>query len=56
MKNNEEPRATYASRFLPPPLLRCQVYFITFVDVHPRSGEQVFETIVLSDPAPGEDE
>jgi hypothetical protein len=51
MSNNEQPRATYASRFLPPPLLRHQGYFILFVNVHPQSGEQVSETIVLYDPA-----
>jgi hypothetical protein len=41
---------------LPPLLLRRQGYFIQFVDVHPRSGEQVFETVILSDPAMGEGE
>jgi hypothetical protein len=41
---------------LPPPLLRYQGYFISFIDVHLQLGEQVFRTIVLSDPAPGEGE
>jgi hypothetical protein len=35
-------------------LLRHRDYFISLVDVHLRSGEQVSGTIVLSDPAPGE--
>jgi hypothetical protein len=42
--------------FLPHPLLRRQVYFITIGDVHLRLGEQFFETVVLSDPAPGDRE
>jgi hypothetical protein len=54
--NNEQPRATYESRFSPPLLLRRQGYFIQFIDVHPRLGEQVFETVILSDPAMGEGE
>jgi hypothetical protein len=37
-------------------LLHRQGYFIPFVDVHLRSGEQVSGTVVLSDPAPGEGE
>jgi hypothetical protein len=37
-------------------LLRRRGYFIPFVDVHLRSGEQVSRTIVFSDPAPGEGE
>jgi hypothetical protein len=37
-------------------LLRCQGYFILFIDVYLRSGEQVSGTIVLSNPTPGEDE
>jgi hypothetical protein len=41
---------------LPHPLLRRQDYFIPFVDVYLQPGEQVFGTIVLSDPAPGEGE
>jgi hypothetical protein len=41
---------------LPHPLLRRQDFFIPFIDVHQRSGEQVSETIILSDPAPGEGE
>jgi hypothetical protein len=45
--NNKQQWATYASRFLPP--LRCQGYFILFIDVHPWSGEQVSETIIISD-------
>jgi hypothetical protein len=36
---------------LPLLLLRRQGYFIPFVDVHMRSGEQVSGTVVLSDPA-----
>jgi hypothetical protein len=36
-------------------LLLCrQGYFIPFTNVHPQSGEQVSETIILSDPATGE--
>jgi hypothetical protein len=31
-------------------------YFISFIDVHPQSGEQVSGTVVLSDLAPEEDE
>jgi hypothetical protein len=31
-------------------------YFIPFIDVHLRSGEQVSRTVVLSDPALGEGE
>jgi hypothetical protein len=41
---------------LPLLLLRHRGYFIPFVDVHLRSGEQVSGTVVLSDPTPGEDE
>jgi hypothetical protein len=41
---------------LPLLLLRRRGYFIPFVDVHLRSGEQVSGTVVLSDPAPGEGE
>jgi hypothetical protein len=37
-------------------LLRRQGYFISFIDVYLRSGEHVSETIVLSDPSPGEGE
>jgi hypothetical protein len=37
-------------------LLRHRGYFIPFVGVHLRSGEQVFGIIILSDPAPGEGE
>jgi hypothetical protein len=37
-------------------LLRRQDFFIPFIDVHLRSGEQVSETAVLSDPASGEGE
>jgi hypothetical protein len=51
--NNEEPRATKASILSPPPLLRRQGYFIPFVDVHLRLGEQVSRTVVLSNPTPG---
>jgi hypothetical protein len=36
--------------------MRLRGYFIPFVDMHLRSGEQVSETIVLSDPAPEESE
>jgi hypothetical protein len=32
--------------------LHCQVYFISFIDVHLRSGEQVFKIIILTDPTP----
>jgi hypothetical protein len=39
-----------------PPLLRRQAYFIPFIDMHLQSGEQVSETIVLTDPAPGDGE
>jgi hypothetical protein len=54
--NHELPQATNASRFLPPPLLRRQGYFILFIDVHLQPGEQVSGTIVLSEPALGEGE
>jgi hypothetical protein len=37
-------------------LLRRRGYFIPFVDVYLRSGEQVSGTIVLTDPAPGDGE
>jgi hypothetical protein len=37
-------------------MLHYQGYFIPFIDVHLLSGEQVSETIVLSDPASGEGE
>jgi len=37
-------------------LLRRRVYFIPFVGVQLRSGEQVSGTVVLSDPAPEEGE
>jgi hypothetical protein len=37
-------------------LLRSRCYFIPFIDVYLRSGEQVSKTIILSDPASGEDE
>jgi hypothetical protein len=37
-------------------LLRRRGYFIPFVDVHLRSGEQVSGTVVLSELAPGEGE
>jgi hypothetical protein len=53
---NEQPRATSASRFSPPLLVRHQCYFILFVDAHLQSGEQVSITVVLSDPALGEGE
>jgi hypothetical protein len=35
---------------------RYQGYFIPFIDVHLRSGEQVSRTVVLSDLAPEEGE
>jgi hypothetical protein len=54
--NNEQPRATNASSLSPPLLLRRQGYFIPFIDVHLRSGEQVSETVVLSHPTSGEGE
>jgi hypothetical protein len=54
--NNQQPRATNASRFSPPPLLRRQSYFIMFINMHVRLGEQVSKIIVLSDHAPGEGE
>jgi hypothetical protein len=41
---------------LPLLLLRRRGYFIPFVDVHLRSGEQVSGTVVLNDYALGEDE
>jgi hypothetical protein len=53
--NNEQTQVINTSRFLPPPLLRHQVYFIPIAGVHMQLGEQVFEIVVLSDPAPGED-
>jgi hypothetical protein len=56
MSNHEQPRATYASRFSSPPLLRRHGYFTPFVDVHSRSGEQVSGTIILSDATMGEGE
>jgi hypothetical protein len=37
-------------------LLRRQDFFILFIDVHLQLGEQVFETVVLSNPAPREGE
>jgi hypothetical protein len=37
-------------------MLRCQDFFIPFVDVYLRSGEQVSGTVILSDPALGEGE
>jgi hypothetical protein len=40
----------------PHPLLHCQDFFISFINVHLRSGKQVFKIIILSDPAPGEGE
>jgi hypothetical protein len=43
-------------RSLAHPPLRRQDFFIPFVDVHLRSGEQVSRTVVLSDPASGEGE
>jgi hypothetical protein len=39
---------------LPPSLLHRQGYFILFINVHLRPGEQISETIVLNDPAPRE--
>jgi hypothetical protein len=54
--NNEHPRAIYASKFSPPPLLHHQDYFIMFDDVHLQLGKQISGTVILSDPAPGEDE
>jgi hypothetical protein len=36
--------------------MRHQGYFIPIINVYLRSEEQVFETVVLSDPAPEEDE
>jgi hypothetical protein len=42
--------------YVSPLLLRHRGYFIPFIDVHLRSGEQVSRIVVLSDPAPGEDE
>jgi hypothetical protein len=54
--NTEQPRATNASRSSPHPLLRRYDFFIPFADVHLRSGEQVSETVVLSDPVLGEGE
>jgi hypothetical protein len=53
MNSHEPPNK---SRFSPPPLLRRQGYFISFIDMHLQLGEQVFGTIVLSDAAPGDDE
>jgi hypothetical protein len=54
MNDNEQPGAIYAFRFLPPPLLRRQGYFILFIDMHPRLGEQVSRTIILVNHASGE--
>jgi hypothetical protein len=54
--NNKQPEAINESRFLPPPLLCRQGYFILIVDVHLRSGEQVFRSVILSDLAPREGE
>jgi hypothetical protein len=54
--NNEQPRDTNASRFSPPPLLRHQCYFISFIDVHLRLGKSVFGTIILNDLGPEEGE
>jgi hypothetical protein len=48
--NNEQPRVTNASSLSPPPLLHCQGYFIPFIDMHLRSGEQIFRIVILSDP------
>jgi hypothetical protein len=53
-RNNEQSRVINASSLSYPPLLRRQGYFISFIDVHLRLGEQVTETVVFSDPAPGE--
>jgi hypothetical protein len=53
---NKQPHTTNTSSLLPPPLMRRQDYFTPFVDVHLRSGEQVSRTIILNDPAPGDDE
>jgi hypothetical protein len=52
--NNEQPQVTNAYSFLPPPPLLCQVYFILFIDVHLRQGEQISETVFLSNPIMGE--
>jgi hypothetical protein len=54
--NNEQPQATNASNLSPPLLLCRQGYFIPFIDVHLRSGEQVSGTVVLSHPTSGEGE
>jgi hypothetical protein len=50
-RNNEQPRATDAYSLSAPPLLRRQGYFILFIDVHLRLGEQVSGTIILNDHA-----
>jgi hypothetical protein len=54
--NNEQSQVINASSLSYPPLLRRQGYFIPFVDVYLWSREQVAETVVLSDPASGENE
>jgi hypothetical protein len=46
--NNEQQWATNATRFSPPPLLRRQDNFISFIDVHLRSAERVSRTVVLN--------
>jgi hypothetical protein len=47
---NSSHQPANAYRFSPPSLLHHQNYFIPIADVHLQPGEQVFETVVLSDP------
>jgi hypothetical protein len=51
---NQQPRKHQHIYVSPLLLLRRRGYFILFIDVHLRLGEQVSGTVILSDPAPGE--
>jgi hypothetical protein len=51
---NSSHEPTNISRFSFPLLLCRQCYFILILDVHLWPGKQAYETVVLSDPTPGE--